>query len=80
MEIVTPQCEGRSLFECSSFGGIFNIFSAYHHVYMAPEAFPCLGFEWGGSFYCFEVPPLVRPVALHHGDGALGRIPSLRRK
>lgn len=53
----TLQREGRALFERSSFGGTLNISSAYHHVEMAPEAHPYLGFEWDGNFYCFEVLP-----------------------
>ena len=53
----TLQREGRALFERSSHGGTLNISSAYHHLDMAPDAFPYLGFEWGGSFYCFEVLP-----------------------
>ena len=53
----TLQSEGRALFERSTFGGTLNISSAYHHLDMAPEAFPYLGFEWAGSFYCFEVLP-----------------------
>ncbi len=50
----TLQREGRALFERSSFGGTLNISSANHHLDMAQDAFPYLGFEWGGSFYCFE--------------------------
>ena len=53
----TLQREGRALFERSSFGGTLNVSSAYHHVDMAPDAFPYLGFEWEGSFYCSEVLP-----------------------
>jgi hypothetical protein len=53
----TLQREGRALFERSCFGGTLDISSAYHHVDMAPDAFPYLGFEWDGSFYCFEVLP-----------------------
>ena len=53
----TLQREGRALFERSTFGGTLNVSSAYHHVDMAPESFPYLGFEWEGSFYCFEVLP-----------------------
>jgi hypothetical protein len=53
----TLQREGRALFERSHFGGTLDISSAYHHVDMAPEAAPYLGFEWDGSFYCFEVLP-----------------------
>jgi hypothetical protein len=53
----TLQSEGRALFERSAFGGTLDISSAYHHLDMAPEAFPYLGFEWDGSFYCFEVLP-----------------------
>ena len=44
----TLQREGRALFECRSFGGTLNVSSAYHHVDMAPVAFPYLGFEWDG--------------------------------
>jgi hypothetical protein len=51
--VETLQREGRALFERSSFGGTLNISSAY----MAPEAFPYLGFEWEGCFFCFEVLP-----------------------
>ena len=53
----TLQREGRTLFERSSFGGTLDLSSAYHHVDMAPDAFPYLGFEWDGRFYCFEVLP-----------------------
>jgi hypothetical protein len=53
----TLQQEGHSLFERSRFGGTLNISSAYHHVDMAPGAFPFLGFEWDGSFSSFEVFP-----------------------
>jgi hypothetical protein len=53
----TLQREGRSLFERSHYGGTLNISSAYHHVEMAPSATPFLGFEWMGTFYCFEVLP-----------------------
>ena len=53
----TLQREGRSLFERSHYGGTLDISSAYHHVEMAPSATPFLGFEWAGTFYCFEVLP-----------------------
>ena len=53
----TLQREGRSLFERSSHGGTLNVSSAYHHVDMAPDASPYLGFEWDGAFYCFDVLP-----------------------
>ena len=53
----TLQREGRALFERRHFGGTLNISSAYHHVDMAPDAAPYLGFEWDSSFYCFEVLP-----------------------
>ena len=53
----TLQREGRSLFERSQYGGTLDVSSAYHHVDMAPEASPFLGFEWDGVFYCFDVLP-----------------------
>jgi hypothetical protein len=53
----TLQREGRALFERSHFGGTVNISSAYHHLEMAPDATKFLGFEWMGTFYCFEVLP-----------------------
>ena len=36
----TLQREGCALFERSNHGGTLNISSAYHHVDMAPDAFP----------------------------------------
>ena len=53
----TLQREGRALFERSHYGGTLNISSAYHHLEMAPETTEFLGFEWLGTFYCFEVLP-----------------------
>ena len=53
----TLQREGRALFERSRFGGTADISAAYHHVDMAEESLPFLGFEWEGSFYRFEVLP-----------------------
>ena len=53
----TLQREGRSLFECSHYCCIADIFSSYHHVEMAESAHPFLGFEWQGVFNCFEVLP-----------------------
>ena len=53
----TLQREGRALFERSTHGGTLDISSAYHHIDMAEDAFPYLGFEWEGVFYCFEVLP-----------------------
>ena len=53
----TLQREGRALFERSLFGGTADISAAYHHVEMAEESLPFLGFEWGGQFYRFEVLP-----------------------
>ena len=50
----TLQREGRALFERSHYGGTVDISSAYHHVDMAPESTPYLGFEWEGTFYCFR--------------------------
>ena len=44
----TLQREGRAPFKSSSFGGTLDVSSAYHHVDMAPDAFPYLGFEWDG--------------------------------
>jgi hypothetical protein len=54
----TVQREGLSLFRCSSFCSTLNVSSAYHHIDMAPEASPYLGFVWDGTFYCFHVLPL----------------------
>ena len=51
----TLQRECRSLFELSSFGGTLDVSSTYQHVNMALEASPYLGFEWDGTFYCFDV-------------------------
>ena len=53
----TLQREGRALFERSHYGGTVDVSSAYHHVDMAPESTPYLGFEWEGVFYCFDVLP-----------------------
>ena len=53
----TLQREGRALFERSHFGGTADISGAYHHLEMAEDAHPYLGFEWDGVFYCFEVLP-----------------------
>jgi hypothetical protein len=53
----TLQREGRALFESSHYGGTVDVASAYHHVEMAPESTPFLGFEWEGTFYCFDVLP-----------------------
>ena len=53
----TLQREGRALFGRSHYGGTVDVASAYHHVDMAPESSPYLGFEWEGVFYCFDVLP-----------------------
>ncbi len=82
----TLQREGRALFERSGLGGTLDISSAHiHHVDMAQDAFPYLGFECDGRCYCFEVLPFGLSSApwlftTVMGDGALGRIPPLRRK
>ena len=57
LRMETLQREGRALFERSHYGGTADISSAYHHVDMAPESTPYLGFEWEGTFYCFDVLP-----------------------
>ena len=53
----TLQREGRALFERSRYGGTVDISSAYHHIDMAACATPYLGFEWEGTFHCFDVLP-----------------------
>jgi hypothetical protein len=53
----TLQLEGRALFDGASWGGAIDISSAYHHIEMHPDAFPFLGFEWAGQFFCFVVLP-----------------------
>ena len=53
----TLQREGRTLFSGCSWGGTFDISSAYHHVDMHKDSLPYLGFEWAGSFFGFVVLP-----------------------
>ena len=74
----TLQREGRALFERSSHGGTLNVSSSYHHVDMVSDVSPYLGFEWEGTFYCFDVllvlwrPPCpIATVKL----GRLGSVP-----
>ena len=59
----TLQREGRTLFGGCSWGGTFDISSAYHHVDMHEDSLPYLGFEWAGKFFCFVVLPFCLSTA-----------------
>jgi len=49
--------EGRTLFRECDFGGTCDISQAYYHVDMHESAWPYLGFEWAGRFFCYKVLP-----------------------
>ncbi len=58
--IETLHMKGLATFERSTFGGTLNISSAYHHVDMAPKAFPYLGYKWAPRNDTAHGPPVGR--------------------
>ena len=49
--------EGRALFHGCDYGGTCDISQAYYHIDMHESAWPYLGFEWAGRFFCYKVLP-----------------------
>ena len=56
--------EGRALFHGCDYGGTCDISQAYYHIDMHESAWPYLGFEWAGRFFCYKVLPFWLSTAL----------------